>query len=253
MKKIAIIGSPGAGKTSLAESLGHILDIKVYYLDRIFWKGDWQGIDTGRRIDILEHLVQREQWIIEGTYLLSSEPRLREADTIIFLDTPSSVCLLRIIQRHRKDHGRLRRDHTRFCGDFAAIRKQHRKDHGRLRRDLPDGCTDRLTPSRMWRVLAFPFNERRKLKKQLREFPPEKAIMLRSPKDVRSFLAQLEQHVQEKRPLAKTPALHEHPSRIIRRIFSHAFCLFRRDLVVETASAQPAAQCNAHSGEPVIV
>ncbi len=178
MKKIAIIGSPGAGKTRLAKDLGHILKIKVYHLDRMFWKlgwrRRWKGKDRETRIDILQQIVQGKQWIIEGTYLRSSESRLNTADTIIFLDTPFLVCFLRIIKRHREDHRR-------------------------SRRDIPEGCTDRLTLLRMLKVLAFPLRERRMLEKKLREFPSEKVIRLHSAKEVKGFLAQPELYVHEKK------------------------------------------------------
>ena len=110
MEKIAIIGPSGAGKTTLANDLSKILSIKVYHLDRLFWKSGWQSIDSASRIDIMESLIREKQWIIEGTYLYSSVPRLNEADTIIFLDIPVFVCLWRVIKRHHKDRGQFRRD-----------------------------------------------------------------------------------------------------------------------------------------------
>ena len=41
MKKTAIIGSCGAGKSTLARQLGEILDIKVIHLDSFYWKPGW--------------------------------------------------------------------------------------------------------------------------------------------------------------------------------------------------------------------
>src|SRR5689334_10402366 len=104
MDKIVIIGPAGAGKTILARKLGYKLHIKVFHLDRLFWERDWKGETKDNwkaktkdtRIAILDKLVQEKQWIIEGTYICSSEPRLNAADTIIFLDTALLVCLLRI-------------------------------------------------------------------------------------------------------------------------------------------------------------
>ena len=84
MEKIAIIGSPGSGKTTLAKTLCKILNIKVYHLDRLFWKSGWQSIDGPTRINTMESLIHEKQWIIEGTYLRSSKPRLNDADTIFF-------------------------------------------------------------------------------------------------------------------------------------------------------------------------
>src|SRR6266851_5121279 len=109
MEKIVIIGSPGAGKSTFARKLGSILTIKVVHLDRVFWRYDWQEKPRETRIDILQKLVQEKQWLIEGTYLGSSEPRLNKADTIIFLDIPFLLCLERIIKRHRKPRSEERR------------------------------------------------------------------------------------------------------------------------------------------------
>lgn len=201
MKKIAIIGSPGAGKTKLTKDLGRILKLKVYHLDRLFWKWGWEEKDRDSRIDILQRLVQREQWIIEGTYLRSSELRLKMADTIIFLDTSPLVCLRRIIKRH--------------C-----------EEYGRYRRDIPEGCVDKLTLPRILKVLTFPLAERRKLKNKLREFPSEKVIWLHSAKEVKDFLAKPELYVQQRRQPTKTSSIFEEFFDMISAIFLRVFYPF---------------------------
>ena len=166
MEKIVIIGSPGAGKTTLARELGPILKIKkVIHLDRLFWKREWKGKTGDIRIDILNRLVQEKRWIIEGTYLCSSGPRLEAADTIIFLDTPPLVCLQRIIKRHREYRG-----HSR--------------------RDIPEGCNDKLTLFRMLKVLVFPLRGRRRLEEELRKYNSKQIVQLHSGKEVKDFLAQ---------------------------------------------------------------
>ena len=173
MKKIAIIGPPGAGKTTLARNLGSLLKMKIFHLDRFFWEPGRKGKSREERLEILDHLVQEKQWIIEGTYIDSSEPRLKAADTIIFLNTSLLLCLWR-------------------------IRRRHHKYHDLSRRDIPQGCTDKLTPFRILKVVIFPFQGRKKLEQKLREFPQEKVIRLRSAKQVKYYVAQLELHTEEK-------------------------------------------------------
>src|SRR6266446_1846893 len=143
MDKIAIIGSPGAGKSTFARQLGESFNIEIIHLDRYFWQSDWREKPRDARIEILKDFVRKEQWIIEGTYLGASEPRLNAADTIIFLDIPPWLCLHRIIQRHNTYRGQ-------------------------SRPDLPEGCTDKLTLHRMLKVLVFPFQDRRTLLQMLR-------------------------------------------------------------------------------------
>jgi adenylate kinase family enzyme len=185
MDKIVIIGSPGAGKSTLARKLGRKLHIKVVHLDRKFWQPGWKEKPRDTRIDILKKLVQEKQWIIEGTYLDSSEPRLRAADTIIFLDIHPFLCLQRVIM-------------------------QHYKYQGQPRHDLMEGCEDKLTMIRILKVLVFPFRGRRTLEKKLRNFKFDEAkhiTWLRSPKDVEDFVARLEPHSDVKSTLSKTPSV----------------------------------------------
>ncbi|MBV9617104.1 MAG: hypothetical protein JO031_16750 [Ktedonobacteraceae bacterium] len=163
IKKIAIIGSPGAGKTTLATELGKTLNIKVFHLDRLLWKRGWIRKCKDTRIDILYKIVPERQWIIEGTYLSSSKPRLEEADTIIFLDMPPWLCLLRIIRRHRKNRGM-------------------------PRRDLPMDSADKLTLSRMLKVLTFALAERERLQRVLNKYESERVVRLCSHKAVKNFL-----------------------------------------------------------------
>ena len=165
MKKIAIIGSPGSGKTTLADQPGKLLDIEVFHLDRYFWQSGWKEMPRVDRIEILKDLVRKEQWIIEGTYLSSSEPRLIAADTVIFLDISPLLCLQRIGRRHNKYKGQ-------------------------SRPDLPDGCSDNFNLICILKVQAFPVRGRRTLEQKLRKYKSKQIIWLHSSKEVEDFLAQ---------------------------------------------------------------
>lgn len=178
MEKIVIIGSTGGGKSTLARKLGSILDIKVVHLDRIFWQHGWKEKPRDTRIDIMQNLVREKRWIIEGTYLGSSEPRLNAADTIIFLDIPLLLCLWRLMKRHR----------------------EYRR---RPRRDIPIGSIDKLNLFSILKVLAFPFRGRRTLKQKLRNYKAKQIIWLRSRKEVEDFLAQLEQDAGDKKKIGR--------------------------------------------------
>jgi adenylate kinase family enzyme len=173
MGKIVIIGPSGAGKTTLAKNLGAILKMKVYHLDRFFWLRGWEKKDRDERIDKLQKLVLEKQWIIEGSYLnsYSSKIYLKAADTIIFLDLASFLCLQRIFKRHQEYKGR-------------------------SRRDIPEGCTDKLTLFLMLKVLLFPLREHKKLEKKLRIYESgnretKQVIRLHSDEEIEAFLAKL--------------------------------------------------------------
>lgn len=183
MDKIAIVGSSGAGKSTLAQRLGPRLGLKVFHLDRFFWQLSlkrffwqprWRRAPDEARIDILENFVWEKSWIIEGTYINSSEVHLIKANVIIYLDISSFRCCCRVIKRH--------------------LESQERP-----RRDIPVGSSDRLTFLGILRVLFFPLGAKRKLEDKLRKFSPEKIIRLQSQKEVEGFLAQLEIYPSEKR------------------------------------------------------
>ena len=180
MNKIVIIGSPAAGKSTLARHLGRILHINVVHLDRIFWEPGWKEIPRDTRIETLQEIVREKQWIIEGTYLGSSNPRLDAADTIICLDTATLLCLRRLIKRYL--------------------------NHRRIHRDIPEGCHDKLNLIRILKVLVFPFRGKRTLEKKLHYYQTKQIFRLRSPKEVEDFLASLEPHIGEKRQFSKVPS-----------------------------------------------
>lgn len=144
MKKIVIVGSPGAGKSTLAQALARILDIQVFHLDRHFWypkrkhvwQFSWKEYSRDDRKKIEQQLIQEnEQWIIEGTYLSSSDSRLEAADTIIFLDMPRFLCLLQAMKRYIK---------------YRSY----------VRPDIPEGCTEQLSIFYILKIFAFPHRGR---------------------------------------------------------------------------------------------
>ena len=111
MKRILIIGSPGSGKSTLARRMSEKLDIPCVYLDRLFWKPNW--VETPKEeFDMLVRAeLEKESWIIDGNYKRTLSMRLNYADTVIWLDYPSIICIWRVWWRH----GKIRPDMTENC------------------------------------------------------------------------------------------------------------------------------------------
>jgi adenylate kinase family enzyme len=97
--KIAIIGSCGSGKTTLAKELHNKLNIPLYLLDDYFWKPGWQEPERIEFKKIHDNLCDKDEWIIEGMFTSNLEYRIQKADSIIFLDPPVAVCVYRIFKR----------------------------------------------------------------------------------------------------------------------------------------------------------
>jgi adenylate kinase family enzyme len=89
MKRVAVIGNAGAGKSTLAKKLGRVLGIEVTHLDLLLWRPGWHTAPPAEFRAAYQAVLDREEWIIDGFVSLPSiEERLEQADTIVFPDYP---------------------------------------------------------------------------------------------------------------------------------------------------------------------
>lgn len=112
MKKVAIIGCTGSGKTTLANKLGNILHLPVHHLDKFAWKDGGVYASQAELIENVTALVAAPEWILDGGQPRSKTLiiRFEHADTIIFLDLPFLLIMWRQIKRFFKYYKRMRPD-----------------------------------------------------------------------------------------------------------------------------------------------
>ena len=115
INRILIIGSPGAGKSTLARSLSQKLGLEIIHLDQYYWKENWQESKRTDWEETIKKLIQKDQWIMDGNYGDTMDIRINRADSIIYLDFPTRVTLFRIIKRIIKYHGKVRPDMPAGC------------------------------------------------------------------------------------------------------------------------------------------
>lgn len=164
MKKIAIIGSGGSGKSTLARRLGEFLKIEVFHLDALFWKPGWIGTSKDEQKLIQSELVEHENWIFDGNYSGTMDIRLNNADTIIFLDMPRTICAYRVMKR----------------------RLQYRN---KTRPDMGEGCEEKLDLEFLKWVWEYPKTKKPVIMKKLESLSIEKEIIiLTNPSEVERFL-----------------------------------------------------------------
>jgi adenylate kinase family enzyme len=98
MRRVAIIGCGGAGKTTLALELGRLLDLPVVHIDALTWRGRSSAPADGWP-DLHARVIAQERWIIEGMKPGVLRERLARADKVVFLDLPRRTCLRGVVTR----------------------------------------------------------------------------------------------------------------------------------------------------------
>ncbi len=166
MNRVLVIGSGGAGKSTLSKRLGEILDIDVIHLDRLYWRPNWQEVPKDEWQTIVEELISRDSWIMDGNYSATREMRIRACDTVIFLDIPRRICLYRILKR-------------------TLIY------HGQSRPDMPSGCNERFDLEFALWVWNYPNRSKKKILATLGQFPDKNIVVLRSSSEAEAFLESL--------------------------------------------------------------
>lgn len=99
MKKVLIIGCPGAGKSTFGRALSAKTGLPLYYLDMIWHRADRTNVTREEFDRKLAEVMENDEWIIDGNYKRTLPLRLRESDTVFFLDYPIDVCLNGAIER----------------------------------------------------------------------------------------------------------------------------------------------------------
>ena len=164
MKKVIVIGCPGAGKSTFARKLRDRTSLPLYYLDMIWYRADGTNISREAFVRQVSEIVGREQWIIDGNYLNSLKMRLQECDTVFLLDYPTELCL-----------------------DGAKERI------GKKREDLPWVEKEFDREFRQW-IVDFPEDQLPRIYEMLEKYRDSRDIFVfRKREDADAYLALLEQ------------------------------------------------------------
>lgn len=89
MKKVAIFGNAGGGKSTLARKLAEITYLPLYPIDTIKYVPGGEEIPHDDYLHKHRQLLSRSEWIIDGFGdVATAWERFAEADTLIFIDLP---------------------------------------------------------------------------------------------------------------------------------------------------------------------
>ena len=167
MKRIALIGPGGAGKSTLARQIGEKTGLPVIHLDSLYWHEGWTETPKDVWKQTVQDLARREAWVMDGNYGGTMDIRLAAADVIVFLDLPPALCLLRVLRRQ--------------------IRYRDRS-----RPDMALGCPEKLDPTFLKWIWNYRRDRRPEILERMRRHGEGKMLChLTSAAQVRRFLSQI--------------------------------------------------------------
>jgi len=98
--RIAVIGLPGSGKSTLSNTLSAILGLQHIELDAIHWQPNWVSLDKSVMIERVDAVCPPNgYWVVDGNYRVVRPIVWDRADTIVWLDIPLWLSMWRLLKR----------------------------------------------------------------------------------------------------------------------------------------------------------
>ncbi|GHF27681.1 topology modulation protein [Streptomyces mashuensis] len=104
MKKVAVVGCGGSGKSHVARKLGALLGAPVTHLDAAFYDEEWNELPMAEFAELQRNLVAQPAWVIDGNYNSTLRIRLEACDTVVLMDVSTPAALWGIFSRQIR-HG----------------------------------------------------------------------------------------------------------------------------------------------------
>lgn len=143
MKRIVVTGCPGSGKSVFALKLHEKTGLPLYHLDNVWWKPDRTHVTRGEFDAALAEILQADEWIIDGSYSRTFEPRFAACDTVILLDYDTDVCLQGITERVGKDRPDIPWTEQELDPELVELVRTYKERNGPVLSDLFRRYADR--------------------------------------------------------------------------------------------------------------
>jgi adenylate kinase family enzyme len=89
MKKVAVFGNTGGGKSTLSKNLAEITKLPLYILDKIEYKPGGEKVNYRDYRQAHDRILESDRWIVDGFGCLETLwTRLEAADTLVYIDLP---------------------------------------------------------------------------------------------------------------------------------------------------------------------
>lgn len=99
LRRIAVVGTSGSGKTTMARRLAEGLGVPHIELDALHWGPGWMPRSVEEFRQRTAEALASEAWTTDGNYSQVRDLVWSRADTVVWLDLPLPVVLWRVILR----------------------------------------------------------------------------------------------------------------------------------------------------------
>lgn len=161
-RKIIVIGSPGAGKSTFSRHLRDIMGLPLHHLDMINHRPDRTTVTREELDRRLSEIMRTDKWIIDGNYQRTLEMRLKKCDAVFLLDFPLEVCL---------------------AGAAARV--------GKKREDMPWVEEELDEEFRQW-IVDFPKEKLPEIYQMLDKYRNKNIMIFKSRRETEKYLQKLE-------------------------------------------------------------
>jgi adenylate kinase family enzyme len=99
LRRVAVVGTSGSGKTHLASRLASLLTVPHIELDGLYNLADWNTMPDEDFMVAVAAVVARDHWVIDGNYSRVRDVIWPRADAVVVLDYDRWRVMLRLLRR----------------------------------------------------------------------------------------------------------------------------------------------------------